>query len=64
MFNNDLFIENNLAEPLSKEEIYCLLRQYHEGDMYAKEQIIYHNVRLVRNEVLLSLRMYHAIKKI
>ena len=63
MFNNDLFIENNLAEPLSKEEIYCLLRQYHEGDMYAKEQIIYHNVRLVRNEVLTKFKNVSCDKK-
>lgn len=49
----ELFIDlNNLPLPLPKEEIYELFYEMQNGDEQAREQIIYHNIRLVLSEVV------------
>ena len=48
----DLFVENNLPQPLSKDELYECFLKYEEGDIIAKEKIVKHNIRFVINRVL------------
>lgn len=42
-----LFIDENLPEPLTKEQVYKLYGKIYQGDSSAKEEIIYHNIKLV-----------------
>ena len=44
---NDLFIEQKLTNPLSKEETYYYFEKYKSKDMKAREIIINHNIKLV-----------------
>lgn len=44
---NDLFIEQKLPNPLSKEETYYYFEKYKSKDMKAREIIINHNIKLV-----------------
>lgn len=45
--SNDLFIDNELPEPLSKEELYECFKKFRLGDNRSKEKIIIHNIKLV-----------------
>jgi len=44
---NDLFVEDNLPNPLEKEELYMYLEKVREGDLKAREEVITHNIKLV-----------------
>ena len=44
---NDLFIEDNLAKPLSKLEINDYFKRYQNGELNLKNIIILHNIRYV-----------------
>lgn len=49
---NDLFIDNDLPKPLSKQEIYGYFEKYNSGDRMAREIIIKHNIRFVISQVI------------
>lgn len=61
---NSLFIENNLPEPLSNQQIYEYFKKYELGDMEAKKQIILHNTRLVLNVALKYSSMPYELKEL
>lgn len=46
---NELFIETNLPEPLSKDEVYNCFKRMKQGDMEARDKIINHNIKYVIN---------------
>lgn len=48
---DDLFIENNLPEPLEESELNKYFEEMHNGNSSAREMIIEHNIRLVLNMV-------------
>jgi len=53
MNTQDLFIDGNkLPKPLTKNEIYDLFNKKSQGDVFARETIINHNIRLVLYEVI------------
>lgn len=49
---NELFIDQNLPNPLSKNEIYELFKKYKNGDNKARDTIIIHNIKLVLHRVM------------
>ncbi len=49
---NDLFIDSNLPKPLENEELYINYTKMKNGDIEARKNIIIHNIRLVKSEVL------------
>lgn len=48
MYYDHLFIESNLPKPLNQEETYALFKKMMAGDLNAREEIIEHNIRLVK----------------
>lgn len=48
----ELFITTELPKPLSKKELFEYFEKMKLGDTTAREEIINHNIRLVRNQVL------------
>jgi len=47
MNNDELFIEDKLPLPLSKEEVSKLFQETNEGSKEARDKLIIHNIRLV-----------------
>lgn len=47
MLNRDLFVSKDLPNPLAKEELIKLFKEYKEGNIEAKNKIVNHNIRLV-----------------
>lgn len=52
MYYNELFIESKLPNALSKQDSYKYLQKYHNGDKFAREILIKHNIRLVLYQVV------------
>lgn len=52
MYYNELFIESKLPNVLSKQDSYKYLQKYHNGDKFAREILIKHNIRLVLYQVV------------
>lgn len=48
----NLFIEESLPEPLTKEELLKYIEQAKNGNKKAREKIIVHNIKLVLNRVI------------
>ena len=52
MNTDELFIDGyKLPKPLSKQEVYELLKKIKQGDELAREKFVEHNIRLVLYEV-------------
>lgn len=52
MTTNDLFVNGrNLPMPLTKQEVYELLRKIKTGDNLAREKLVLHNIRFVLYQV-------------
>lgn len=51
MTYSNIFVDPQLPEPLKKEEICEYFEKMKNGDIKAREKIIYHNIRLVIHEV-------------
>jgi len=47
----NLFIDTNLPETLTKEELYKLFKEYKDGNLKARDEIINQNIRLVLSRV-------------
>jgi len=50
----DIFIEVDLPQPFSEEELYVCFQKMNNGDLNARKEIIEHNIRLVINVVIKS----------
>lgn len=50
--NNNVYIDYEFPEPLSKEEFLKDLKEYKEGNIEARDKLIIHNYKLILKQVL------------
>lgn len=55
----DIFVEEQLPEPLTVDELVFLFKKVREGDMASRDKIALHNIRLVINVVFTKFRKYN-----
>ena len=59
-----LYISSRLPKPFEKEELYHYFKEMNNGDVKAREKIIYHNILLVLNEVNTKFSHYTDLEEL
>lgn len=64
MDTEELFIDGQtLPDPLDRDELYCLLEKMEQGDDFARDKLVEHNIRLVLHQVVGKFRFVDYDKK-
>ena len=59
-----LYISSRFPKPFEKEELYHYFKEMNNGDVKAREKIIYHNILLVLNEVNTKFSHYTDLEEL